>query len=91
VPGRGTATLVFVNSGEASVAVTGQTGIAATDFAEAFAQGDSNGDHSADEHLSETLRLRVSDVVAGVGFTVRGEIDEGTADGDYSVRWVWRG
>jgi hypothetical protein len=89
---RGSATLDFGTGNhqpEASVAVTGQTAIEAGAYVEAFVQGDSNADHSADEHVVETVRLRCGAVVPGTGFTVYGRAEHGSARGQFEVRWVW--
>jgi hypothetical protein len=74
----------------ASVAVIGQSGIAvATSFVEAFIQGDSTADHSADEHVIEPIKLRCGEIVDNTGFTIHGEIPTGRAYGQWTVRWVW--
>jgi hypothetical protein len=71
----GTATLDFggfPGASDASVAVTGQAGIVAGSVVEAWLRLEATGDHSADEHLLETLKVTAGNVVAGVGFTVYG-------------------
>jgi hypothetical protein len=92
----GTATIDFgdapVTGSQASVPVTGQTGILAASHVEAFLQGavvaDPNG-HSEDEHLIENLRVRCGAIVAGTGFTIYGECELGTTQGKFTVHWVW--
>jgi hypothetical protein len=69
----GTAVLDFGSgSTDASVAVTGQTGIVSGSLVEAWIRPVASADHSADEHLLEEIKIVASDIVAGTGFTVRG-------------------
>lgn len=71
----GTATLdfgAFPGSTDASVAVTGQTGILSGSLVEAWIFPGATADHSADEHLVESLRVVAGNVSAGVGFTIYG-------------------
>lgn len=72
---QGTAVLdfgAFPGASDASVAVTGQAGIVAGSLVEAWLQLAASADHSADEHLVETLRVSAGNIVAGVGFTIYG-------------------
>lgn len=69
----GTATIdfgAFPGSSHASVVVTGQAGIVAGSVVQAWIRPVATADHSADEHMLETLRVHASDIVAGTGFTV---------------------
>lgn len=75
--------------GSASVAVTGQTGILATSLADAWIQGATTTDHSADEHMIENIRVRCGIPTAGTGFTIHAEVTLGRARGQYKVKWVW--
>ena len=73
--GQGTATLdfgTFPGKSDATVAVTGQTGILSNSLAEAWVYPVATGDHSADEHIAETIQVAARDIVAGVGFTIQG-------------------
>jgi hypothetical protein len=54
------------------VAVTGQAAILAGSLAEAWIFPAATADHSADEHLVETLKVFAGNVVAGTGFTIYG-------------------
>lgn len=70
---QGTATIdfgVFPGKSDASVAVTGQTGIASGSLVEAWMFPVATGDHTADEHLVETIRVTAGNIVAGTGFTI---------------------
>lgn len=72
---QGTATLnfgAFPGSSHASVSVTGQTSIVAGSLVEAWLRPETTADHSADEHMLETLKVFAADIVAGVGFTIHG-------------------
>lgn len=72
---QGTATLdfgAFPGASDAAVAITGQASILAGSLVEAWLFPAATADHTADEHLVETLRVMAGNVVAGVGFTVYG-------------------
>ena len=71
----GTATLdfgAFPGASDASVAVTGQTGIVAGSLVEAWIRPVATADHTADEHRVETLEVVAGNIVAGTGFTIYG-------------------
>lgn len=72
---QGTATLdfgAFPGTSDASVTVTGQTGILAGSLVEAWVYPVATADHSADEHMVETFRVFAHTIVAGTGFTITG-------------------
>lgn len=60
----------FPGSSHATVAVSGQAAIVLTSLVEAWIYPKATTDHSADEHLLETLKVAAQDIVAGVGFTI---------------------
>jgi len=71
----GTATLdfgAFPGASDASVAVTGQAAILAGSLVEAWLRMEATADHSADEHLVETIKVLAGNIVAGTGFTIYG-------------------
>lgn len=73
--GFGTATLdfgAFPGGSDASVEVTGQASISSTSLVEAWIFPAATADHSADEHLLETLKVMAGNIVAGTGFTIYG-------------------
>ena len=72
--GQGTATLdfgAFPGSSDASVAVSAPS-ITGGSLVEAWIFPAATADHSADEHLVETIRVVAGNVQAGVGFTIYG-------------------
>ena len=85
VPGnQGTAVLnfgAFPGASDASVAVTGQTGIVAGSVVQAWMRPVDTADHLADEHWVETIEVSAGAIVAGTGFTIFGrnsnQINEG--------------
>src|SRR2546421_302489 len=71
----GTSTLdfgAFPGASDASLAVTGQAGIVAGSLVEAWLRPVATTDHSADEHMVETLKIFAANIVAGTGFTIYG-------------------
>jgi hypothetical protein len=62
----------FPGASDASVAVTGQTGIVSGSIVQAWLRPVDTADHLADEHLVETIRIEVGNIVAGTGFTIFG-------------------
>lgn len=62
----------FPGASDASVAVTGQTNIVAGSLVEAWLRPVATADHSADEHMLETLKVFAHTIVPGTGFTISG-------------------
>lgn len=60
----------FPGSSDGSVAITGQAGILAGSLVEAWIIPEATADHSADEHILESIRVYAGNIVAGVGFTI---------------------
>lgn len=90
---QGTVTLdfgAFPGASDVTVAVTGQAAILAGSLVEAWVFPAATTDHSADEHLVETLDVYAGNIVAGTGFTVYG-ISEGSGliYGKWNIAWVW--
>lgn len=90
--GIGTATLDFgAGSNEASVSVTGQTGISATSKADAFVMADDTTvDHTASDHryLAALAGFTCGTPTAGTGFTIYATSTQ-KLEGTYKVRWAW--
>jgi hypothetical protein len=69
----GTATVdfgAFPGKSDASVVVTGQTGILATSRVTACIVATATDDHSADEHWVESIQVTPGSIVPGEGFTI---------------------
>lgn len=62
----------FPGKSDASVVITGQSGIVAGSLVEAWIRPVDTDEHSADEHMVETLKIFAGSIVAGVGFTIYG-------------------
>ncbi len=62
----------FPGKSDASVAITGQAAIIAGSLVEAWIRPEATADHSADEHMVETLKVIAGNIVAGTGFTIYG-------------------
>lgn len=71
----GTATLdfgAFPGASDASLAIMGQGAIVAGSLVEAWLRPAVTTDHTADEHMVETLAIFAANIVAGIGFTIYG-------------------
>ena len=84
----------FPGKSDTSVAVTGQTSILSGSLVEAWIFPTATADHSADEHLVETLKVIAGNVVAGTGFTIyalnTAQVNNETRlYGLWTVAWVW--
>lgn len=62
----------FPGKSDTSVAVTGQAAIVSGSLVEAWIRPVATADHSADEHMVETLKVFAGNIVAGTGFTIYG-------------------
>lgn len=72
---KGTAILnfgAFPGTSDASVTITGQTAIVAGSIVNAWLRPAATSDHTADEHMIETLKVFAGNIVAGTGFTIYG-------------------
>lgn len=72
---QGTAVLdfgAFPGKSDASVVVTGEAGIVSGSLVEAWLRPEATADHTADEHMLETIKIVAGDISAGVGFTIYG-------------------
>jgi hypothetical protein len=66
----------FPGATDTSVDVTGQATIAAGSVVDAWIRPEATGDHSADEHMVEPVRIYAGNIVAGTGFTIYAFIDD---------------
>lgn len=91
---KGTATIdfgSFPGTSEASVAVTGQTAIAATPEIKVFVNGDdTTTDHTANDHryLPLFAQFTAGSVVAGTGFTIYCRSFD-KLQGTFKLTWEW--
>lgn len=60
----------FPGASDASVTITGQTGILAGSKVKAYIIATATSDHSADEHWLETIDVMAGNIVPGTGFTI---------------------
>lgn len=60
----------FPGSTHATKVVTGQAGILSGSKVEAWINNIASADHSADEHMIEPIKVGITTIVAGTGFTV---------------------
>lgn len=88
----------FPGASDASVAVTGQAGVAPDSSVQAWVVPKATADHSVDEHILEAIKVFAGNIVAGTGFTIYGISDNQLQDpagntpmlwGQWSVRWAW--
>lgn len=88
----GTATLDFgaaPGRNDATVTVTGQTGILTGSHVEAWIMGtDSTAAHNAYEHAMVPMITRATNLVAGTGFDIFASC-EWLLTGTFTVHWVW--
>lgn len=71
--GQGATTIdfgAFPGSSDASLDITGQTGIDTSSVVTAWLQPADTDDHTADEHRLETISVMAGNVIPGVGFTI---------------------
>lgn len=71
--GQGLTTIsfgAFPGSSDASLDITGQTGIDSSSVVTAWLQPADTDDHTADEHRIETISVMAGNVIVGTGFTI---------------------
>jgi hypothetical protein len=81
---------------DASLAVTGQAAIVSGTLVEAWLRPIATTDHSADEHMVETLQVFAGNIVAGTGFTIYGistaqfpGANSHNIYGKWTIAWAW--
>ena len=87
----------FPGKSDTSVAVTGQAAIVAGSIIGAWIRPVATADHTADEHLVETISITAGNIVAGTGFTIYATNTNQVADpkasprlyGLWTVAWAW--
>lgn len=97
----GTATLdfgSFPGKTDTSVAVSGQLAIVSGSSVEAWLRPIATATHSADEYITEAMRVFAGAIVAGTGFTIYAIEDQPAASpgneghrlyGTWTVSWAW--
>ena len=73
MPGSGTTTVnfgAFPGSSDTSAVITGQTGILVGSLIEAWILPAVTADHSADEHIFDTIKVVAGNITVGAGFTI---------------------
>lgn len=96
---QGTATLdfgAFPGSVDASIVITGQSGILSTSLVEAWILPASTSSHSIADHYMDAPLVMAGEIVAGTGFTIRGftnsrggQFNGPVPFGTWNVAWVW--
>lgn len=80
----------FPGASDASLTITGQTGILAGSLVQAWITPVATADHSADEHLASPPRIYAGNISAGTGFTIYGVTPDNTLTyGLWTVNWRW--
>lgn len=76
---------------EASVTVTGQTGIQTTSTVDATVMARSTSNNTITDHqfAANALRFSVSEPVANTGFTITAYCLLGSVTGKFNVNWRW--
>jgi hypothetical protein len=77
----------FPGSSDASVAITGQGGIASGSKVKAWIVATATIDHSADEHWLETIDVIAGNIVPGTGFTIYAK-NTGTLSEPVMEQWA---
>ena len=86
---QGTTTINFgAKSTNASVAVSAPA-ITAGQLVEAWIFPATTASNTADNHWVDSVRVVAGNVVAGVGFTIYGRVEQGWAHGIFNVAWVY--
>jgi hypothetical protein len=80
----------FPGKTDASLEITGQTGILADSPVEVWLLPSATVEHSADEHWVEEMVVVAGNVVAGTGFTAYARTNShARLYGRYKIGWVW--
>ena len=84
----GTATLDFgAGNRTADVVITGVSSTLATSRVLSVLRLEATADHPVDDLSVDPISVAVKDLVSGVGFTIRGEMDNAQANGLYRADW----
>jgi len=79
----------FPGHTDASVAITGKSGILADSVVRVAKRIEASADHSADEHWVERFKVEAGAIDVGVGFTVYAKAEVGRMWGQWNISWNW--
>jgi len=83
------ATLNFYEGNQiAELVVTGIPSVTAASVVSPAIRLEATATHSIDDMIVDPIRVMVRDLIAGVGFTLVGVMDNARANGTYKVNWV---
>jgi hypothetical protein len=87
---KGQATLDFgiSNVATTTTTVTSIADITATSVVMCALKIEDTPEHSVNTLLANPIRVHVTNVVPGVGFTIYGQMDNGTTNGTYTIQWT---
>jgi hypothetical protein len=86
---KGVATLDFGSgSMDASAVLTGIGSMLADDMITVSTRIEATPEHNVDDFLIDPIRVDAHSIVAGVGFTITGRMDNAPANGTYIINWV---
>jgi hypothetical protein len=86
---KGTATLDFgTGSLTTETVLTGLVSVSTSSVIITTLKIVATPEHRIDDLLIDPIRLAVKDLVAGVGFTIYGEMDNARANGTYEIDWL---
>lgn len=89
----GTATMNFgIGDGasdlpQSSVVITGQAWVLSGSIISAWVAAVATADHDVDEVVAENISCYVGTIIPGTGFTIYGQVDEGSTFGDFIINW----
>jgi hypothetical protein len=87
--GSGIATLDFgLSAKTATVVVSGVSQITAESIMLCKMRIEATDDHPAEDLLIDPIRVEAFEIVAGVGFTIYGTMENAPANGKYNVQWT---
>ena len=87
--GSGIATLDFgLSAKTATVVVSGVSQITAESVMLCKMRIEATDDHPAEDLLIDPIRVEAFEIVAGVGFTIYGTMENAPANGKYNVQWA---
>lgn len=88
---KGAAVLDFgTGSKTAETVVTGVTGVEASSVILADMRLEATAEHPIDDLLIDPIQVSAHSIVAGVGFTLHGEMLNASTSGNYKAQWALR-